>query len=732
MSHRTESGRWLAVIVMLLLARVVYAQVPTGLMCELLSDPGQTVIHDARPDFTWIVPSTTSDDRQTAYRIQVATTPALLEAGTPDVWDSGRVNSSASVYVQFGGEPLKPGCTYCWRVRTWNRDGQASGYSKIQTFRTAPDLNTYGTSRRPLEMHHIPPRKIVRKGPEHWFIDFGRAAFGTLELTLESTEARTIEVHLGEKLIRAEEIDRRPPGTIRYRRILLSVEAGPKTYRVEIPSDRRNTGPAAIKMPPDLFEVLPFRYAEITGWPGPLEADGVRQLAVHYPFDDDAATFACDDRILNAVWDLCKYSIRATSFCGVYVDGDRERIPYEGDAYINQLCHYGVDREYALARYTHEYLITHPTWPTEWILHSLLMAWDDYLYTGDPESMAHYYEDLRAKTLRALAREDGLISTARPQSREFLRSIHIDRAIRDLVDWPPAAFTRNGLYGERDGYDMRPVNTVINAFGYRALVCLRQIALALGKREDAAALAGQIATVRRSFNSTFFDPDRGVYVDGEGATHAALHANLFAVAFDLVPEDHLPGVLDYVESRGMACSVYGAHHLLDGLYAAGREDYALSLMTALHDRSWFNMLRTGSTVTLEAWDWKFKNNLDWNHAWGAAPANIIPRCLVGVEPLEPGCGRIRIQPRPGRLRWFHAKVPTIRGPVVVDFHRSQGRFVLELDLPGNLIAEIHPPLPDDADGAILMQLDGREFSAPSKTSVLEVGSGRHRIECRVP
>ena len=26
---------------------------------------------------------------------------------------------------------------------------------------------------------------------------------------------------------------------------------------------------------------------------------------------------------------------------------------------------------------------------------------------------------------------------------------------------------------------------------------------------------------------------------------------------------------------------------------------------------------------------KYKNNLDWNHAWGAVPANVIPRGLMG-------------------------------------------------------------------------------------------------------
>ena len=57
--------------------------------------------------------------------------------------------------------------------------------------------------------------------------------------------------------------------------------------------------------------------------------------------------------ILNQVWDLCKYSIKATTFNGLYVDGDRERIPYEADAYLNQLSHYTTDREYAIGKTNH-------------------------------------------------------------------------------------------------------------------------------------------------------------------------------------------------------------------------------------------------------------------------------------------------------------------------------------------------------------------------------------------
>ena len=71
---------------------------------------------------------------------------------------------------------------------------------------------------------------------------------------------------------------------------------------------------------------------------------------------------------------MCKYSVLATSFCGIYVDGDREA-PYEAYAHINQFCHYAIDDDYLLARKSHEWLMAHPTWPTEWPQHRLRLFW---------------------------------------------------------------------------------------------------------------------------------------------------------------------------------------------------------------------------------------------------------------------------------------------------------------------------------------------------------------------
>jgi hypothetical protein len=239
---------------------------------------------------------------------------------------------------------------------------------------------------------------------------------------------------------------------------------------------------------------------------------------------------------------------------------------------------------------------------------------------------------------------------------------------------------------------MADINTVVNAFHYRAVSLMSQIAEALGETADASQYAVCAEKVKDTINSRLFDSGKGIYVDGEGVDHSALHANMMPLALGLTPDAHKKNVIDFIKSRGMACSVYGAQFLLEALYLADEDEYALELMTARHDRSWWNMLAAGSTITLEAWDWKYKNNLDWNHAWGAAPGNIIPRFLLGVRPLEPGFKRVLIQPQPGRLTHAEGRVPTIRGAIDVAVRNYPGKaFELDVTIPGNTTAEVHVP-----------------------------------------
>lgn len=683
-----------------------YAQqvAPEGLMCDLLAYTDQQYVNgypvqpvrkfsggqyvriaNRQPAFSWAIGG--ASVQQTAYRILVSDQPE----NQGNIWDSKKVTSAQSAGVVFAGKALQPNTTYYWMVQIWDEKDQESRFSKPAIFFTDSVMVDYATPKYPLQKTDQFPVSIRKAS-----IDFGKAAFGQLKLRLSAKgEGDTVTVHLGEVVNADGSINRKPGGSMRYQAYRLPLRAGTHTYQVYIRPDMRNTGAQAIKMPSYIGEVLPFRYCELEGYTGTLQATDIIRSAVNYPFNDAAASFESADTILNAVWELCKYSMKATSFAGVFVDGDRERIPYEADAYINQLGYYATDREYSLARSSHEYLLYHATWPTEWILQSVLMAYNDYLYTGDIRSARHYYTDLKAKLLMALEDSSGLISTRTGrQNPALLQSIHFNgKELRDIVDWPHTGILGLGNEegGETNGFIFTTHNTVVNAYYYKALRDMQVMAAVLGNKTDESMFAARAEQVKKAFRKLFWDAKRKVVLDGSGTTHASLHANMFALVFGLVEEQHRKAVGDFIRSHGMACSVYGSQFLMDAVYDAGDDQYGLSLLNSQALRSWYNMIRAGSTITMEAWDNKYKPNQDWNHAWGAVPANIIPRKLMGIEPMAPGWAACRIKPQLGDLPWAKIKVPTIKGDILAAYEQSPGRLVMKITIPSNTTAQVVLP-----------------------------------------
>ena len=150
----------------------------------------------------------------------------------------------------------------------------------------------------------------------------------------------------------------------------------------------------------------------------------------------------------------------------------------------------------------------------------------------------------------------------------------------------------------------------------------------------------------------------------------------------------------------MACSVYAAQYLLEGLFENDQAARAFALITAPNDRSWKHMVESGTTITWEAWDQRYKPNLDWTHSWGAAPANLLPRFVLGVQPLAPGWTRAVIRPNPGPLASAEGKVPTPLGPVLVGWE-SGDIFKLSLTLPPGMTAQIQLPASKDSMGVFL-------------------------------
>ena len=544
----------------------------------------------------------------------------------------------------------------------------------------------------PVHLVEQPPFQITAVGTNVWLVDFGRVAFGNLELRPPANAAGSISVAFGEDLAGGR-INRHPPGTVRYAEAEAVLHGGKPFVMAPPPDDRNTKMPAAVLTPPELGVLLPYRWVEIEGWPGKLSLDNLRrQAAFVSSWNDNASAFHSSDEMLNRIWELCRYSIKATTFAGVYVDGDRERTSYEADAYLSQVSQYYTDGNVQMARDTFDRLLQHPTWPTEWSFHMVFIAYADWMQTGDTNWLAAHYAALKPKLLLDRAGPDGLLVSNAAQRKHD-----------DIVDWP---------LRERDGFVMEPVNTVVNAFYLCSLGLMADLAKALGKDADAAGFTARKSTALIAFQKKLFDDKCGVYRDGEGTDHASQHANLFPLAFGLVPAEHQDSVTKFVASRGMDCSVYAAQYLLEGLFENGIVTQALSLIAAPGDRSWRHMLACGATITWEAWDEKYKRNLDWTHAWGAAPANLLPRYVLGIRALTPGWKQALINPHPGPLTFAAGKVPTPLGPVRVDW-RNDKTFTLAVELPKDMTARVVLPAPDKSTGVFS---GGRQIAATQKDS----------------
>jgi alpha-L-rhamnosidase len=108
---------------------------PVRLTTEHLVDP--LGIDVAAPRFGWQLHAKGTDRAQSAYQILVATTPARLTQGRPDVWDSGRVTSSQQSAQVYGGPALRSRTRYYWAVRVWDESRRPGRMSDVAWFETA-------------------------------------------------------------------------------------------------------------------------------------------------------------------------------------------------------------------------------------------------------------------------------------------------------------------------------------------------------------------------------------------------------------------------------------------------------------------------------------------------------------------------------------------------------------------------------------------------------------------
>ncbi len=133
MNNRLPSLRILSALPLFLLSGIAFGGLTAErLRCESLENP---LGIDARePRLSWALESSERDQRQSAYRLLVASSPERLSRDEGNLWDSGKVASDETLNVVYKGKPLRSGQGAFWKVRSWDAEDKPSAWSRTATF----------------------------------------------------------------------------------------------------------------------------------------------------------------------------------------------------------------------------------------------------------------------------------------------------------------------------------------------------------------------------------------------------------------------------------------------------------------------------------------------------------------------------------------------------------------------------------------------------------------------
>lgn len=520
--------------------------------------------------------------------------------------------------------------------RLWNEDWNRAGFCEEGWMPMVPaPWADYSFEQQPvkqLETYFV-ESKAMTANREGLFVDFGQEITGALQLTACGKPGDIIVIRCGEEC--------NPDGSVRYE------------MRCNCTYEERwtlGTGTCTLEQ----YDYKAFRYVQLLFGEG-ITVQKVSAAVRHYPLPDTLCTIKTDDAWLDQIFQLCKNTVKYGTQEGYLDCPSREKGQYLGDSVVTANAQVWLSGSVEMLRKCIDQFaqtrcicpglmgVAPGSFMQEIADFSLLwsqLLLQDYRFTGDKEFLRTYYPVAREliRHFTRYAREDGLLVQVADKW--------------NLVDWPENL---------RDDYDFelsRPVvapgcHNVINALYVGAVKTLSEIEEILGLSSEQDWKKLKAAYIR-----TFYRPSTGLFADSQTSNHSALHSQIYALYFRLVPEGAEDGIVDFMLKKGFCCGVFASYFYLKGLAGAGRYEDVYRMLVNETEHGWINMLREGATTCYEAWGKEQKWNTSLCHPWASAPIPVIIEEIAGFMPDPSQKEGFRFEPHiPEWIQDFRLQVP---------------------------------------------------------------------------
>ncbi|WP_238441309.1 alpha-L-rhamnosidase [Frankia sp. AgW1.1] len=583
----------------------------------------------------------------------------------------------------------------------WSEPGfDDSGWAPVDV--VDRDLTTLVAPSAPpiRRVQELPAVEVLTTPAGRTVVDFGQNLSGWVRLTVRG-EAGTVL-------------------TLRHAETLIDCEADFRTNRTALATDRyvlRGGGPETWE---PRFTFHGFRYVDVEGWPGGLDAGALTAVVIHTDLRR-TGWFETSNELVNQLHRNVVWSMRG-NFVGVPTDCPQrdERLGWTGDlnafaptaAFLYDvsamLGSWLTDLAADQRAQGHVPLVVPDvggmpiSTPTAlWGDVAVSLPWALYQQYGDAGILTRQYGSMRAFVDSVATRLDerGLWSTG-----------------FQFGDWlDPDAPPNNPAGGKTDPY------LVANAYLSQVSWQLARTAEVLGHAGDAERYSALHERVRGAFRDEWVTPAGLVAND-------TVTAYALAICFDLLDpaqQAHagrrladLVTKAEYRISTGFAGTPLVGH----ALSRTDQLDTAYRLLLRTECPSFLYPVTQGATTVWERWDaiqpdgtLNDTGMTSLNHYALGAIADWLHRVVGGLSSTEPGYRRMRIAPRPGG-GLTHATL-------VHDTPHGQVRVAWRLEPTGSVSLDATVP-PDTAADVVL----------PDHPDQLtdSVGPGTHQWRYEIP
>jgi alpha-L-rhamnosidase len=307
------------------------------------------------------------------------------------------------------------------------------------------------------------------------------------------------------------------------------------------------------------------------------------------------------------------------------------------------------------------------------------VPWDVWMSTGDPDLLRSQYHGAKDWIDNGIPRIDSGLW---------------NRDVYQFGDWlDPAAPP------DDPGAATTPPPYVADAYLVHVTRLVAQMAASQKLDDEAAHYSAWASNLTKAFQDAWIYSNGSVAYETQTGLVLPLQFSLFSDPQDAQAAAQRLKAKVAANEFKIGTGFAGTHLIGHALTKYGLSDTFYKLLLQTKDPSWLYQVAMGGTTTWERWDSMLPNGTvnpgamtSFNHFSHGSVASWIHANVGGLEPLEPGWRRFKVHAIPGGgITWAKAKYESPYGVVSVHWRIDGDRYVLDLDVPPNTVAEVWMP-----------------------------------------